>query len=138
MKRFHHRLLKKHYSLPHIITDYTYIIKINNGLFSLCKELKWLYSNKQYGRTTPLSLVYTEMCMEITIVNVSDLHWGVDVPTAVSANHQADKISTTTNSPTSSKISTQMKMISPILHFTQSILSTSNPRHTVKIEIKDH
>ena len=53
-ERFRHHSLSC-YTLPHIITDYTYIYyRITYRLFTLHNELKWLHLHKQYQRTAPL------------------------------------------------------------------------------------
>ena len=68
-----------------------------------------------------------------------------DVPTVVGTNHHSDKAATTTNSLTSTKISTWMKMLSLIANcFTQHMcmyvysVYKNFPRHCLSIENKDH
>ena len=61
-----------------------------------------------------------------------------DVPTVVDTDNHSDKMITTTNSLTSTKISASMKMLSLASHLAQNKVSTRNPRHSLSIDIKDH
>ena len=54
----------------------------------------------------------------------------------VNTNHHSDKMTTTKNSLTSTKISAKMKMLVILLysHFTQNKVPTRNPRHNLSID----